>query len=123
MSKQNIAILPGDGIGPEVITEARRVLEWFVARRKLDVRLDAHPYGAGAFRKHGLVLPGATEVAIRAAHAILLGAVGGMDADAIPRAARGIASSPVPPTAPSRTASAVRIAASVASGRKRPCAR
>jgi len=88
VSVKKIAILPGDGIGPEVIAEARRVLEWFVARRKLDVVLDEHPYGAGAYRRLGQVLPKATEDAIRAAHAILLGAVGGMDADAIPREAR-----------------------------------
>ena len=88
MSTRTIAILPGDGIGPEVIAEARRVLEWFVARRKLDLRLEEHPYGAGAYRAHGQVLPKATAEAIRSAHAILLGAVGGMDADAIPRAAR-----------------------------------
>ena len=88
MSKKQIAILPGDGIGPEVIAEARRVLEWFVARRKLDVVLDEHPYGAGAYRRLGQMLPKSTEDAIRSAHAILLGAVGGMDADAIPREAR-----------------------------------
>ncbi len=88
MTKKRIAILPGDGIGPEVIAEARRTLEWFVARRGLELELAEHPYGAGAYRALGLVLPPTTEEAIRAADAILLGAVGGMDADAIPRAAR-----------------------------------
>ena len=88
VSIKKIAILPGDGIGPEVAAQARRVLEWFVARRKLDLQLDEYPYGADAYRLHGQVLPKATEDAIRAAHAILFGAMGGMDADAIPRAAR-----------------------------------
>jgi len=88
MSGQSIAILPGDGVGPEVIAQARRVLEWFVARRALAVKLQEHAYGAGAYRAHGLVLPEATANAMRAAQAILLGAVGGTDADAIPRAAR-----------------------------------
>jgi 3-isopropylmalate dehydrogenase len=88
VSKRNIAILPGDGIGPEVIAQARRVLEWFVARQKLDVVLAEHPYGAGAYRELGQVLPKSTEEAMRAAHAILLGAVGGTDGDAIPREAR-----------------------------------
>jgi 3-isopropylmalate dehydrogenase len=64
------------------------VLEWFIARRKLEVALDEYPYGAGAYRSFGQVLPESTGDAIRAAHAILLGAVGGTDADAIPRAAR-----------------------------------
>ena len=88
MSKKTIAILPGDGVGPEVSAEARRVLEWFVARRGLDLVLEEHAYGADAYRRHGQVLPKATEEAMRAAHAILFGAMGGMDADAIPREAR-----------------------------------
>ena len=88
MIEQKIVILPGDGIGPEVIAEARRVLEWFVARRKLGVELEEHPYGSGAYRRHGRFLPDGTEKAIRSAHAILLGAVGGTDEDAIPREAR-----------------------------------
>ncbi len=88
MSIKKIAILPGDGIGPEVTAEARRVLEWFATRRKLELQLDEYPYGADAYRRHGEVLPKATEEAIRAAHAILFGAMGGMDGDAIPRAAR-----------------------------------
>ena len=94
MSKQRIAILPGDGIGPEVTAEARRVLEWFVERRKLGIELEEHPYGSGAYRKHGLFLPASTKEAIRAADVILLGAVGGTDEDAIPRAARNAGSLP-----------------------------
>jgi 3-isopropylmalate dehydrogenase len=88
VTQQKIAVLPGDGIGPEVIAEARRALEWFVARRRLALVLEEYPYGAGAYRRYGQVLPTATETAVRTAHAILLGAVGGTDADAIPRAAR-----------------------------------
>ena len=94
VSKHNIAILPGDGIGPEVTAEARRVLEWFVAHRGLELELEEHPYGAGAYRKLGLFLPKTTEAAIRSSHAILLGAVGGTDSDAIPREARNAGSLP-----------------------------
>ena len=50
MSKRNIAILPGDGIGPEVTAQARRVLEWFAAHRGLEVALEEHAYGSGAYR-------------------------------------------------------------------------
>jgi len=88
MRQQNIVILPGDGVGPEVTAEARRVLEWFIARRGLALRLDAYPYGADAYRLHGQVLPKETAEAIRTAHAILFGAMGGTDGDAIPREAR-----------------------------------
>jgi len=88
MIKRTIAILPGDGIGLEVTAQARRVLEWFVARGGPALQLEEYPYGAGAYRAQGRVLPEATAEAIRSANAILLGAVGGTDADAIPRAAR-----------------------------------
>ena len=88
MSVKKIAILPGDGIGPEVTAEARRVLEWFVTRRKLELQLAEYAYGADAYRRLGQVLPKTTEEAIHAAHAILFGAMGGMDEDAIPREAR-----------------------------------
>jgi len=94
LSAKHIAILPGDGIGPEVTAEARRVLEWFITRRGLALELQEYPYGAAAYRKLGRFLPEATEDAIRSAHAILLGAVGGTDADAIPRAARNAGSLP-----------------------------
>jgi len=94
VSAYKIAILPGDGIGPEVTAEARRALEWFAARRRFAIEISEHAYGSGAYRKHGLFLPKATEAAIRAADAILLGAVGGTDEDAIPRAARNAGSLP-----------------------------
>jgi 3-isopropylmalate dehydrogenase len=70
------------------------VLEWFVAQRGLGLQLEEHAYGAAAYRKFGQFLPKATEDAIRTAHAILLGAVGGTDSDAIPREARNAGSLP-----------------------------
>jgi 3-isopropylmalate dehydrogenase len=88
VSNRKIVILPGDGIGVEVTAEGRRVLEWFIRARKLDYELAELPYGAGAYRKLGLVMPKLTEEAVKTSHAILLGAIGGMDDDPIPREAR-----------------------------------
>jgi 3-isopropylmalate dehydrogenase len=72
-----IAVLPGDGIGPDVIAEGVRVLR--AVESRLDgVRFDLAEYPAGAaeYLRHGDPLPAATMEACRAADAILLGAMG-----------------------------------------------
>ncbi len=68
-----IACLPGDGIGPEVLEQAVRVLEAL----RVDVELVTLPFGGAAIDKTGEPLPAATLEACRAADAVLLGAVGG----------------------------------------------
>lgn len=67
-----IALLPGDGIGPEVIDAARAVLE----ATELDARFTTWPIGYACFQQHGTALPAATLEAVRTADAALLGAVG-----------------------------------------------
>ncbi|EKM59311.1 uncharacterized protein PHACADRAFT_249720 [Phanerochaete carnosa HHB-10118-sp] len=80
MSKQsfNVVVLPGDGIGPEVIAEAIRVLE-VVSAASIDVelKLDVHDFGGAAIEKYGMPLTDATFEACKAADAIILGAIGG----------------------------------------------
>jgi 3-isopropylmalate dehydrogenase len=68
-----IACLPGDGIGPEVLEEAVRVLESL----PLDLELVRLPFGGAAIDAYGEPLPSETLAACRAAAAVLLGAVGG----------------------------------------------
>ncbi|RDE05774.1 3-isopropylmalate dehydrogenase [Sphingomonas aracearum] len=79
-----IALLPGDGIGPEVIAEARRVLE------ALDLGLvfEKAPVGGAAYRAAGHPLPPATLDLARRAEAILFGAVGDPECDRLERALR-----------------------------------
>jgi 3-isopropylmalate dehydrogenase len=72
MSRYLIAVLPGDGIGPEVTAAAVRVLEAL----PLEVVVEEHPFGGGAIHEHGDPLPEETLSASRAADAVLLGAVG-----------------------------------------------
>jgi homoisocitrate dehydrogenase len=67
-----IALLPGDGIGPEVIAAAHAVLE----ATGLDARYESLPIGWDCFVSHGTALPDETLAAVRAADAALLGAVG-----------------------------------------------
>jgi 3-isopropylmalate dehydrogenase len=68
-----IVLLPGDGIGPEVVDEARKILE----RVAPDLAYDEHPIGGIAIDRTGSALPSTTLEACAGADAILLGAVGG----------------------------------------------
>jgi 3-isopropylmalate dehydrogenase len=72
-----IAVIPGDGIGPEVIREAERVLRRAVSvTGGFSVELREYPAGAETYLKSGVALPEATIEGARAADAILLGACG-----------------------------------------------
>jgi 3-isopropylmalate dehydrogenase len=79
-----VAVLPGDGIGPEIIGEARRVLG------KLDLRLemDEAPVGGAGYEAASDPLPAATLALAKKADAVLFGAVGDPRYDALPRAMR-----------------------------------
>jgi len=74
---KNILILPGDGIGPEVMGEVRRVLDWFKAKRGLAMEIGEDAVGGAAYEKYGAPLAPATLEKAKAADAVLLGAVGG----------------------------------------------
>lgn len=75
--KATIALLPGDGIGTEVVAEATEVLEEIGARFGHTFRFASHLIGGAAMDQTGSPLPESTLTACRAADAILLGAVGG----------------------------------------------
>ena len=75
--KARIAVLGGDGIGPEVIGEAVPVLEAIARRFGHEFALSAAPFGGVAIDQHGDPLPAATLATCLASHAILLGAIGG----------------------------------------------
>ena len=83
-----ITIVGGDGIGPEVTEQATRVLSWLAQHRSLPLTLVEADYGVSAYRRSGQILPDATRDAMQGADAILFGATGGPEFDAIPTAAR-----------------------------------
>ena len=83
--RYTIAVLPGDGIGPEVTAEAVRVLESVGRRFDLEFTLDHHPVGAAGVATAGEPLPPATRAAVLDADAVLLGAVGDPRLDHEPR--------------------------------------
>ncbi len=77
MSNPSILILPGDGIGPEVMTEVRKVIDWFGARRGLAFDVTEDLVGGAAYDAHGTPLTDETMERAQQADAVLLGAVGG----------------------------------------------
>ncbi len=80
-----IAILPGDGIGPEIVNEAVKVLECLQQDFGLDAVFESAPMGGAGYDAAGSPLPAATLDLCRAADAVLLGAVGGPQYDNLER--------------------------------------
>jgi len=75
-STLEVAVVPGDGIGPEVVTEALRVLDAVTAARGLEVATTEYDLGARRWHATGETLPDSVLEEIRGHDAILLGAVG-----------------------------------------------
>ncbi len=82
-----IAVLPGDGIGPEIVAQAVKVLD-VLKKDGMQIELEAAPIGGAGFDAAGDPLPEATLELARAADAVLLGAVGGPQYDRLPREKR-----------------------------------
>jgi 3-isopropylmalate dehydrogenase len=82
-----IALLPGDGIGPEICREAVKVLD-ALKRDGLAVEIDEGAIGGAGYDAAGHPLPAATLALAEHADAVLMGAVGGPRYDALPRALR-----------------------------------
>jgi len=75
--KASIVLLPGDGVGPEVVTETRKVLDAVASKFGHQLSYAAHLIGGIAIDETGDPLPAETLAACKEADAILLGAVGG----------------------------------------------
>ncbi len=77
MSRHKILVLPGDGIGPEIVAEAEKVLDVLASYHGLDITVEHGLIGGAAIDKTGTPLPDVSLEKARKADAILLGAVGG----------------------------------------------
>ncbi len=76
-NRSRLLLLPGDGIGPEVIQEVRRVAAWMADHAQLELEIDERPFGGASYDLYGTPL---TDEALEAAlnsTAVLMGAVGG----------------------------------------------
>ena len=77
MATKKLLILPGDGIGPEVMREARRVIDWLERKRGLQFEIEDDLVGGAAIDARGTPLSDSTVALAKAADAVLFGAVGG----------------------------------------------
>ena len=77
VKKRKILLLPGDGIGPEVIGEVKKIINWFNDKKSLDFEIDEDLAGGCSYDKHGT--PITDEVFYKALESavVMLGAVGG----------------------------------------------
>ena len=77
MSNPSILILPGDGIGPEVMAEVRKIISWYGDNRDLAFDVSEDLVGGAAYDAHGTPLHDDTMAKAQEVDAVLLGAVGG----------------------------------------------
>ena len=77
MSNPSLLILPGDGIGPEVMAEVRKIIDWFGAKRDMVFDVSEDLVGGCAYDAHGTPLHDDTLAKAQQVDAVLLGAVGG----------------------------------------------
>ena len=76
MTAYKIALLDGDGIGPEIMTEAVKILDLVASRNNIEFDLRHGAFGANAYFAHGHAFPDATKALCDEADAILKGPIG-----------------------------------------------
>ncbi|MBF0248286.1 MAG: 3-isopropylmalate dehydrogenase [Alphaproteobacteria bacterium] len=82
---KNILMLPGDGIGPEVMGEVKRVIDWMNDKMDTGFAVEEDLVGGACYDAHGCAVTDETVAKAQAADAVLLGAVGGPRWDAVAR--------------------------------------
>jgi len=83
-ANKKLLILPGDGIGPEVIRETRRIIDWMERRRAVTFEIEEGLVGGAAIDATGSPCPDATVEAAKRVDAVLFGSVGGPKWDSLP---------------------------------------
>ncbi|NKC30911.1 3-isopropylmalate dehydrogenase [Falsiroseomonas selenitidurans] len=83
-ANKKLLILPGDGIGPEVMREVRRIIDWMDRRRSVTFEIEEGLVGGAALDATGSPCPDETVAAARRADAVLFGSVGGPRWDSLP---------------------------------------
>ncbi|MDR2945684.1 MAG: isocitrate/isopropylmalate dehydrogenase family protein, partial [Candidatus Adiutrix sp.] len=76
MTKHVIAVLPGDGIGPEVVGQARQVCDAAADAFGFELQWNEFPFGAAYYLEHNIVLPASALDDLAEAEVMMLGAVG-----------------------------------------------
>jgi len=83
MANPSILILPGDGIGPEVMAEVKKIISWYGDKRGLAFDVSEDLVGGAAYDVHGVPLADETMAKAQEVDAVLLGAVGGPKYDVL----------------------------------------
>ena len=84
MSSYNLLMLPGDGIGPEVINEVERVIEWFNKNSNHKFEIEKDLVGGAAYDEHGQSISDEAMALAHKSDAVIFGAVGGPKWDNVP---------------------------------------
>jgi 3-isopropylmalate dehydrogenase len=84
-NRPRLLLLPGDGIGPEVIEQVRRIAAWMTAHAGLELDIEERPFGGASYDLHGAPLTDEAKDLALASSAVLMGAVGGPQWDHVPR--------------------------------------
>ena len=77
IKKRKILLLPGDGIGPEVMAEVEKIIKWFNSKKSLDFEIDKDLVGGAAYDKHGSPITDEAFYKAQESAAVILGSVGG----------------------------------------------
>ena len=88
MSAQKLLLLPGDGIGPEVMAEVKKLIDWMNAHGLCRLETEEGLVGGACYDAHKVAVTDATMALAQAADAVIFGAVGGPKWDAAPFEAR-----------------------------------
>ena len=88
MATHKLLLLPGDGIGPEVMAEVKRLIDWLNSQGVAHFETEQALVGGAAYDASKQAITDATMVSARAADAVIFGAVGGPKWDSVPYEAR-----------------------------------
>src|ERR1700740_861653 len=88
MATHKLLLLPGDGIGPEVMAEVKRLIDWLNAQGIASFETEQGLVGGSAYDAHKVSITDDTMAKAKAADAIIFGSVGGPKWDSVPYEAR-----------------------------------
>ncbi len=83
IANKSLLLLPGDGIGPEVMEQAKRVLDWLASTKRASFEITEDMVGGASIDAHGVPVTEATMARAHAADAVLFGSVGGPQWDKV----------------------------------------
>ena len=84
IANKNLLLMPGDGIGPEVMAQAKRVLNWLQESKRASFTIEEELVGGASIDAHGVPLTDAALAKAKSADALLFGSVGGPKWDKVP---------------------------------------